>query len=138
MKLVALGLLLIALLAAHDVDHYLRGDFSGATAASWAFVGAQLFAIAGALLLYLKKMIGPLWFSIGGGAGAALLWLAHLSPFSDQTPQTIYDAYQTRAAGLAAEILLYAIMLTLLAIAFYGEYLWARGLDARRRTGPSP
>jgi uncharacterized membrane protein HdeD (DUF308 family) len=87
----------------------------------FAFLGLALF-------FYLRNKIGPLFWAISTGIGVALAWLAHFSPFTDQTPQYIYRAYQTPAAGALAVAWLVALMLVLITIAIYAEYLWARGM----------
>lgn len=129
-KLIALVALLIVLSLGHDVDHFIRGDIRWQLflaliiLAKYAFLGFGLF-------FYLKNKIGPLFWAIAAGLGATLGWLAHLSPFSDQTPQYIYRAYETPAAGSLAVTLLAAFMLTLILTAIYAEYLWARGTPGR-------
>jgi hypothetical protein len=87
----------------------------------FAFLGLALF-------FYLKNKIGPLFWVITAGIGVALVWLAHFSPFTDQTPQYIYSAYASPAAGWLAVAWLVALMLTLITTAIYAEYLWARRL----------
>ncbi|MGH6937219.1 MAG: hypothetical protein ACRED2_13815, partial [Methylocella sp.] len=86
-----------------------------------AFLGLALF-------FYLKNIIGPLFWALAAGIGVALVWLAHFSPFTDQTPQYIYRAYATPAAGWLAVAWLVALMLALITTAIYAEYLWARAL----------
>jgi hypothetical protein len=131
-KLIILVALLIVLSLGHDVDHILRSDVpwpltSGPLLpiviffAKYAFLGLALF-------FYLKNKIGPLFWAIGAGTGVALGWLAHFSPFTDETPQYIYHAYATPAAGWLAVAWLVALMLVLITIAIYAEYLWARGI----------
>jgi hypothetical protein len=90
-KLTALILILIALVVAHDAEHFVRGDILGPP--RLALAAAFLFVLTVALLLYARGKIGPLWLALSGRAGAAFLWLAHLSPYSKQTPQTIFAAY---------------------------------------------
>src|ERR1700694_3477530 len=75
-----------------------------------------------------KTKIGPLFWAITAGISVALGWLAHFSPFTSQTPQFIYHAYATPAAGFLAVAWLVALMLTLIVTALYAEYLWTRGL----------
>jgi hypothetical protein len=127
-KLVALVVLLIALSLGHDADHIARGDIHWQllpvviTLAKYALLGLAVF-------FYLRNKLGPLFWAIGAGIGVALGWLAHFSPFSDQTPQYIYHAYATPAAGWLAVAWLAALMLALITTAIYAEYLWARGLQ---------
>jgi hypothetical protein len=80
------------------------------------------------LYFYVKNKVGAGFWAIVAGISVALGWLAHFSPFSDQTPQFIYRAYQTPAGGALAVGLLSALMLALLVTALYAQYLWARGL----------
>jgi hypothetical protein len=131
-KLIILVVLLIVLSLGHDVDHIFRGDIP------WPLTSGPLlpksiivikYTLLGlALFFYLKNKIGPLFWAIVGGIGVALGWLAHFSPFTDQTPQYIYHAYATPAAGWLAVGWLVALMLALITTAIYAEYLWARGL----------
>jgi len=129
-KLIILVVLLIVLILGHDVDHMFRGDIpwplTSGPLLPKAILFIQLAAIGLALFFYLKNKIGPLFWAIAAGIGVALLWLGHFSPFTDQTPQDIYHAYETPAAGWLAVVWLVALMLNLIAIAIYAEYLWAR------------
>jgi len=126
-KLIALLILLIVLSLGHDIDHIIRGDIrpqllpAMVILAKYAFLGLGLF-------FYLKNKIGPLFWAVAAGMGVALGWFAHFSPFTDQTPRFIYRAYQTPAAGSLAVAWLAALMLVLIVITIYAEYLWARGL----------
>jgi hypothetical protein len=133
-KLIVLVALLIVLSLGHDVDHILRGDIpwpltSGPLLpksiifSKYAFLGLALF-------LYLKNKIGPLFWAIAAGSGVALGWLGHFSPFTDQTPQYIYHAYATPAAGWLAVAWLVALMLTLITTTIYAQYLWARRIPS--------
>ena len=134
-KLIILVGLLIVLSLGHDVDHIFRGDIP------WPLSSGPLlpksiivikYALLGlALFFYLKNKIGPLFWAIAAGIGVALGWLAHFSPFTDQTPQYIYHAYATPAAGWLPVAWLAALMLVLITTAIYAEYLWARGVQSR-------
>ncbi len=46
----------------------------------------------------------------------------------DQTPQSVYHAYEMAVAGSLAAGLLVTLMLALVITAIYAEHLWARGL----------
>jgi hypothetical protein len=128
-KLVILAVLLIVPILGHDVDHIFRGDIPWPLTSGPLLIIFIQFAFLGlALFFYLKNKIGPLFWAITAGIGMALVWLAHFSPFTDQTPQYIYHAYATPAAGLLAVAWLVALMLNLVAIAIYAVYLWARAL----------
>ncbi len=133
-KLIILVVLLIVLTLGHDIDHIFRGDIPWPLTSGPLLPKAILFmqfAFLGlALFFYLKNKIGPLVWAIAAGIGVALAWLAHFSPFTDQTPQYIYHAYATPAAGLLAVAWLVALMLVLIITAIYAEYLWARGIPS--------
>ena len=129
--LIILVVLIIILNLGHTADHFARGD------SRWPVTVESVLAIivtlaVNAILgfgLYftVKNRIGPLFWAIFAGVGVALGWLAHFSPFTDQTPQYIYHAYATPAAGWLAVAWLAALMLALITTAIYAEYLWARG-----------
>jgi hypothetical protein len=131
-KLIALVVLLIVLSLGHDFDHIARGDIRWQLrpeAALPAVIVLAKYAFLGlGLSFYLKNKLGPLFWAITAGIGVAVGWLAHFSPFTDQTPQYIYRAYATPAAGFLAVAWLVALMLALITTALYAVYLWARGL----------
>ena len=126
-KLIALVVLLIALSLGHDFDHIARGDIRWQLLPIVFFVAKYAFLGLG-LYFTLKNKLGPLFWAITAGLGVALGWLAHFSPFTDQTPQYIFHAYEKPAAGLLAVAWLVALMLVLIITTLYAEYLWARGL----------
>ncbi|MDQ6868642.1 MAG: hypothetical protein M3178_09630 [Pseudomonadota bacterium] len=131
-KLISLVVLLIALTLGHDFDHIARGDIRWQLSPEAALSAVIILATYGflglGLFFYLKNKLGSLFWAIAAGIGVALGWLAHFSPFTDQTPQYIYHAYATPAAGWLAVAWLVALMLALIATAIYAEYLWARGI----------
>jgi hypothetical protein len=130
-KLAALAALIIALSFGHDIDHTVRGDFrwqpNGETLAIYAVLLAKYTVLGCGLYLDLKSKSGPLFWAIVAGISVVLGFLAHFSPFSDQTPQVIYRAYATPAAGALAVLVLALLMLTLVATAVYAQYLRAKG-----------
>ena len=128
--LVAMIVLVAGLSFGHTADHICRGDLRWPlTLESMPFIALNMaiYAIIGVgLYLYLKSRVGPLFWAFVAGAGVAVLWLAHLSPFTDQPPQYILRAYESATAGWLALTCLVALMLALVVGAFYAEYLWAR------------
>ena len=54
------------------------------------------------LYFTIKNKLGPLFWAIVAGTGVAFGWLAHFSPFTDQTPRYICNAYDTPAVGWLA------------------------------------
>ena len=132
-KLTTLVFVLIVLILGHDADHFFRGEIQwqptpGGILLFVIFL-AKYAALGLALFYYFENKIGPLFWAIVAGIGLALGWLAHFSPFTEQTPQYIYRAYETPAAGALAVAWLAALMLALIVTAIYAEYLWARGLQ---------
>jgi uncharacterized integral membrane protein len=130
--LIALVVLVIILNLGHTVDHFVRGDFRWPLTVATVppfLVTLAINAILGfGLYFYLKNKLGPLFWAIVAGTGVAFGWLAHFSPFTEQTPQYIYRAYETPALGWLAVAWLAALMLVLIGTAIYAEYLWARRL----------
>jgi hypothetical protein len=128
--LITLVVLIIILNLGHTADHFARGDFRWPVTVESVppiIVTLAVNAILGfGLYFYLKNKIGPLFWAIAAGIGVAFGWLAHFSPFSDQTPQYIYHVYATPAAGWLAVASLVALMLALIITTIYAEYLWAR------------
>lgn len=118
----SLLIILLAVMAAHDLDHYFRGDFVS-------------LPLATALLATVPRYgtLGARFWAVVALFGGGVLWFAHLSPFTPQTPQYIYAAYASPLAGAAAVTLLAVFALLLIALAAYAEYVWARGPDGRFR-----
>jgi hypothetical protein len=128
-KLAILTTVIVLLSLGHDIDHVIRGDFRWSLAGSAPVIAVFLtkYTILGCgLYFYLKNKVGPLFWAIVAGIGVVLAWLAHFSPFSTQTPQSIYHAYATAAGGAVAVSVLALLMLALIATAVYSQYLWAR------------
>lgn len=130
-SLTALVVAAIALSAAHDADHLLRDDFSQGSA--WKFVAAFLtvkyLLTSAALYFYFRGKIGAKFWAVVGVLGAALLWFAHLSSGAEQKPADIYALYGNPTAGLVAAGVVYALMLSLIALAVYCGRLLAVAKD---------
>ncbi len=121
---------IIVLVAGHDIDHVIRGDYRAGTFVELLPIVAVTvvkYAILGlGLLFYVRGKVGPGFWAILAGISVLLAWLAHFSPFSEQTPQFIFHAYATPAAGTFAVAWLAALMLVLVATTLYALVLWAR------------
>ncbi len=132
-KLAALAALVIALSFGHDIDHGIRGDFrwqpAGGTLAIYAVLLAKYAVLGSGVYFYLKRKAGPLFWAIVAGTGLVLGFLAHFSPFSGQTPQFIFRAYASPAAGALAVFVLALLMLSLAATAAYAQYLRVKGRE---------
>jgi hypothetical protein len=124
---------IIILFAGHDIDHFLRGDYgsgSPAYAAPVIVVTIVKYAVLGfGLFYYVKGMVGPGFWAILAGLSVALAWLAHFSPFTEQTPQFICRAYDSPVAGALAVAWLVVLMLVLVATMLYATVIWARASE---------
>jgi len=125
----------IALVVGHDIDHFARGDYRAGSLGEAAAVLASIivrYAILGAgLYFYVRGKVGPGFWAILGGLGTVLLWVGHLSPFTEQTPQYIYNAYKDTEVGALAVASLAVFTLVLLTTTFYATVLWARASQAK-------
>ena len=105
-RLVALVILVAILNLGHSIDHIARGDVpSPLTLESLPFIIVTLaiYGIIGlGLYLDLNDKVGPRFWAILAGIGVALGWLGHFSPFTDQPPQYILNAYKSAALGWLA------------------------------------
>ena len=92
-KLLALIILVIILNLGHTADHIARGDLTWPLTASSlpsVIITLAIYAILGfGLYFYLTNKVGPGFWAIAAGIGVLFGWLAHFSPFTDQTPQYI-------------------------------------------------
>ena len=121
--LTVLVLAAVAFSAAHYLDHLLRDDFSqpGAWAIAAAFLSAK-YALPPATRCLSTSAARSARRSGRSSAfsAAVALWFAHLSPAAEQRPPDIYAMYGGLIAGLIASGLVYAMMLSLVALALYG------------------
>ena len=133
-RLAALLAAITVLVTAHNIDHLLRDDLSSFQAVHWlifiAVIGTIYAVIGLSFFLYRQSKIGPRYFTVAASAGFAFGWFAHFSPYTDQPPGYILNAYESATAGWIALSLLLVLMLTLALTVVYGGYHWMR--DARR------
>ena|SRR5436305_7886091 len=133
-KLIALVVLATIFSLGHTTDHIIRGDLHWPlTLESAPFIMISLViytVIALGLYLYSKNKVGPGFWAILASVGVSFGWLAHFSPFTDQPPRCILDAYESVAAGWLALSCLIALILVLIVATIYAGYLWARRLQA--------
>lgn len=127
-KLKALVLLATAFSLGHTIDHIIRDDLRWAlTAESVGFLVVTIVTysvIAAGLYLYSKEKVGPRFWAILSGIATGFGWFAHFSPFTDQPPSYILNAYESATAGWLAVSDLGALMLVLMVTALYSGYLW--------------
>jgi amino acid transporter len=98
------------------------------SAPAYSIIVTKYTILGFGLYFYLKNKVGPLFWAIVAGISVVLGWLAHFSPFTVQTPQFIYRAYEAPAMGTLAVSTLALLMLTLIATTTFAQYLWARAL----------
>lgn len=113
---------------AHTADHVARDLRWPLTAEAIPFLAITaliLGSVFGALFLYRRSKIGPRFWAIFGAVAVAVGWLGHFSPFAEQPPQYIFNAYQSPVVGWLAVGSLIALMLTLAATMIYAGMLWA-------------
>jgi hypothetical protein len=139
-RLIALVVVVIVLTTAHNVDHVARGDVPWPpTSGTLVFLGVTLviYALIGVgLVLYQRGRVGPRFWAIAAGTGAALGWLGHFSPFTDQPPAYILGAYRSPVAGWLAVGTLVLLMVALVVATAYAGYLW--GVERRRGVVSTP
>jgi len=114
----------------HTADHIARGDLTWpltAPSLPSVIITLAIYAVLGfGLYFYVTNKVGPGFWAIAAGIGVLFGWLAHFSPFTDQTPQYICSAYKTPGIGWLALLWLVALMISLIVAGLYAEYLWAR------------
>jgi H+/gluconate symporter-like permease len=129
-KLIVLVLLATVLSLAHTADHAARGDVRwplDTESAVFILVSAAIYTVLGCgLYLYRQGWVGPRYWAIVAGIGVAVGWLGHFSPFTDQPPQHILNAYRSAALGWLALGCLVALMLVLIIGVIYAAYLCGR------------
>jgi hypothetical protein len=125
-KLLALMALVTLLVTAHNIDHVLRdGLTEWQDLLTFALVLGVIYGLIGlAFVLYWRQRIGPRFLTLAALGGFGFGWLAHFSPYTDQPPSYILNAYASPVAGWIALSLLLALMLSLALLALYGGYRW--------------
>ncbi len=125
--------------AAHTIDHVIRGDFhwppDGQSVGFLLIITSIYLLIGVGLRLSWSGRVGPRFWTIIGGAGLALGWLSHFSPFTDQPLHVIQSAYQGVIGGAVAVGCLMLLMGVVLVATMYSAYLWH---DQRRRSTTHP
>ncbi len=126
--LVRLILAIAVLNAAHTIDHVIRGDFhwplDGQSIGFILIITSIYLVMAMGLRLSRRGIVGPLFWTIIGGAGVLFGWLSHFSPFTDQPVSVIYAAYHGAIGGTAAVACLMLLMTCVVAATIYSAYRW--------------
>src|ERR671910_2090381 len=125
----------------HHVDHAIRGNAIG-----WPLTGevnaftaslAVYPIIATGLLLYRAGRVGPGFWALVSGGGAAFVSAVHFGPFAVEPPDLILDHYQPPVLGWLAFGWLVAFVAVLAITSMYETRMWAQQRQARRATRPA-
>lgn len=120
----------------HHLDHLLRGNAVGwpVTDQVNAFTASLVVypVIATGLLLYRAGRVGPGFWALVSGGGAAFVSAVHFGPTALEPPALILDHYDPPILGWLAFGWL-TVFVTVLAITcLYETRLWARHRQIRR------
>jgi hypothetical protein len=134
--LLALTLLAAALSLGHHLDHLLRGNAVGwpVTEEVNAFTASLVVypVIITGLLLYRADRVGPGFWALVSGGGAAFVAAVHFGPGAVEPPELILDHYQPPVLGWPAFAWLVVFVAVLAITCMYETRLWAQQRQARR------
>jgi drug/metabolite transporter (DMT)-like permease len=122
----------------HHLDHLIRGNAVGwpVTEEVNAFTASLVVypIIIIGLLLYRAGRVGPGFWALVSGGGAAFVAAVHFGPAAVEPPELILDHYQPPILGWLAFGWL-GVFVTVLAITcLYETRLWAQQRQARHAT----
>ena len=112
----------------HHVDHAIRGNAIG-----WPLNGevnaftaslAVYPIIATGLLLYRAGLVGPGFWALVSGGGAAFVSAVHFGPFAVEPPHLIHDGYAAPVIGWLAFGWVVAFAALLAVTSVYETRLW--------------
>jgi len=132
-KLVALISAGTLLSLVHTADHVIRDNLRWPSTEFFALVVLSVVlygGISASLFLYAKGKVGPRFWTVFAFAGVLFGWAAHFSPFTEQPPSFILQAYNYGLAGWTAVGVLSALMLVMGVAGVYAAYLW--GAESKR------
>jgi len=125
----------------HHLDHLIRGNAVGwpLTEEVNAFTASLVVypIIATGLLLYHAGRVGPGFWALVSGGGAAFVAAVHFGPAAVEPPELILDHYQPPILGWLAFGWLVAFVAVLAITPVYETRLWAQQRQARRATQPA-
>jgi hypothetical protein len=125
----------------HHLDHVIRFNAVG-----WPLteeVNAFTFSlvvypvIATGLLLYRAGRVGPGFWALVSGGGAAFVSAVHFGPWAVEPPEMILDPYQPPILGWLAFGWLAAFVAVLAVTSVYETRMWAEQRQARRTARPA-
>jgi len=136
-----LTLLAAAMSLGHHLDHLIRGNAVGwpVTGQVNAFTASLLVypVIITGLLLYRAGRVGPGFWALVSGGGAAFVAAVHFGPAAVEPPELILDHYQTPVLGWLAFAWLLIFVAVLAITCVYETRLWAQQRQARHVTRPA-
>jgi hypothetical protein len=134
--------LALALSLGHHLDHLIRGNAVGwpLTDQVNAFTASLVVypIIITGLLLYHAGRVGPGFWALVSGGGAAFVAAVHFGPAAVEPPELILDHYDTPILGWLAFGWLVVFVTVLAITCLYETRLWASRRQARHATQPVP
>jgi hypothetical protein len=134
--------LALVLSLGHHLDHLIRGNAVGwpvteeVNAFTYSLVVYPI--IATGLVLYRAGRVGPGFWALVSGGGAAFVAAVHFGPAAAERPELIVDHYDTPILGWLAFGWLVVFVTVLAITCLYETRLWAQrraGRDARPAAG---
>jgi hypothetical protein len=133
--------LAVALSLGHHLDHLIRGNAVG-----WPVtdqVNAFTFSlvvypiIAAGLLAYRAGRVGPGFWALVSGGGAAFVSAVHFGPAAVEPPALLLDPYHPPVLGWVAFGWLVTFVAVLAVTCLYETRLWAQQRQGRHPTRPT-
>jgi hypothetical protein len=130
--------LALALSLGHHLDHLIRGNAVGWPVAEEvnAFTASLVVypIIATGLVLYRAGRVGPGFWALVSGGGAAFVAAVHFGPAAVEPPALILDHYDPPLLGWLAFGWLVVFVAVLAITSLYETRLWAQHRQARHPT----
>jgi hypothetical protein len=119
----------------HHIDYVVRGNHVGwpLTGHPTPFtfsLGVYPLILVG-LYLYASGRVGPGFWALLSGSGAAFVAAIHFGPAAVEPPDDIINLYEPRIVGLLAFAWLVVYVAVLVATSVYEGYSWFRQRRAR-------
>ena len=119
----------------HHLDHVIRGNHvgwpltAGVTPFTYSLGVYPLIALG--LALTRSRRVGPGYWALLSGAGAAFVAAIHFGPAAVEPPADIIEVHASRLVGWLAFAWLVAFVAVLVAHSLYAAYRWSRQRRAR-------
>jgi hypothetical protein len=130
-----LTFLAAAMSLGHHLDHLVRGNAVGwpVTSEFNAFTASLVVypIIITGLLLYRAGRVGPGFWALVSGGGAAFVSAVHFGPAAVEPPELILDHYDQPVLGWLAFAWLVAFVTVLAITSIYETRLWAQQRQGR-------